>query len=190
MIALVPMIALALGSCGGSSNKDAVETADSINTNADTSTSRMGDSTGIAEADSKFATEAANAGMAEIALSDLALKKATNADVKAFAQQMITDHKAAAEKLKALATAKNITLPAVTGEEEQKTAADLQTKAGAEFDKAYVDIMVKDHDKAVSLFEDGSKNCVDADLKAFATETLPTLKAHQEHIKTIKDKMK
>ncbi|MBE9584149.1 DUF4142 domain-containing protein [Mucilaginibacter sp. JRF] len=174
-----------------SGNKDAVETADSLNTSTDTSTSASdADSGTIADIDSKFSTEAANAGMTEIALSELATKKSTNADVKAFAAAMIKDHKAANEKLKALATVKNITLPAVVGEDEQKVAADLSAKAGAEFDKAYVDEMVKDHDKAVSLFEDASKNAKDADLKAFATETLPKLKAHQEHIKAIKDKLK
>lgn len=193
-LSLVMMMALGaftFQACQNSGSKDAVETADSLNTNTDTSTSASdADSGTIADVDSKFSTEAANAGMAEVALSELAQKKSTNADVKAFAAAMIKDHSAANEKLKALATVKNITLPAVVGEEEQKVAADLSTKAGAEFDKAYVDQMVKDHDKAVSLFEDGSKNAKDADLKAFATETLPKLKAHQEHIKAIKDKLK
>lgn len=193
-LSLVMMMALGaftFQACQNSGSKDAVETADSLNTNSDTSTSASeADSGAIADVDSKFATEAANSGMAEVALSELATKKSTNADVKAFAAAMLKDHPKANEELKAIATAKNITLPAVVGEEEQKVAADLSTKAGAEFDKAYIDQMVKDHDKAVTLFEDASKNVKDADLKAFATKTLPVLKAHQEHIKTLKDKVK
>lgn len=61
---------------------------------------------------------------------------------------------------------------------------------GADFDKAYAEQMVKDHDKTVALFEDAAKNAVDADLKAFANKTLPTLKAHQAHAKAINDKLK
>lgn len=191
LVTLMALGAFTFQACQNSGSKDAVETADSLNTSTDTSTSASAAYSGtIADEDSKFSTEAANAGMSEVALSEMALKKSTNADVKAFAEGMIKDHKAANEKLKALATAKNITLPAVVGEEEQKVAAELSTKAGAEFDKAYVDQMVKDHDKAVSLFEDASKNVKDADLKAFAIETLPKLKAHHEHIKAIEDKMK
>ena len=46
------------------------------------------------------------------------------------------------------------------------------------------------HKKAVKLFEDASLNCKDADLKAFATKTLPTLKMHLDSIQAIHDKMK
>lgn len=68
--------------------------------------------------------------------------------------------------------------------------ADLQTKSGAEFDKDYVDVMVKDHKKAVDLFEKASKDAKDAEMKAFATETLPTLKSHLQAIETIEKGIK
>ncbi|RYF79086.1 MAG: DUF4142 domain-containing protein, partial [Chitinophagaceae bacterium] len=171
--------------------KDTVETADSVNAEMDTTTSAVEDgAAGVAEVDAKFAVDAANGGMAEVALSNLAFQNATNAQVKSFADMMIADHGKANEDLTHLAVAKQITLPAAPGEPEQKTAADLGQKTGADFDKTYVDIMVKDHDKTVALFEDASKNLVDAELKAFVNKTLPTLKAHQAHAHELQKKLK
>ncbi|RYE27775.1 MAG: DUF4142 domain-containing protein, partial [Sphingobacteriaceae bacterium] len=92
-------------------------------------------------------------------------------------------------KLMALAKQKNVTLPAAISNEEQKIADDLSKKSGKDFDKAYVEAMVKDHDKDVKLFTDASTDLKDADLKSFATTTLPTLKMHQTMIKAIDKKM-
>ncbi|MEO6150396.1 MAG: DUF4142 domain-containing protein [Mucilaginibacter sp.] len=171
--------------------KDSVETADSVNAEMDTTDKAVKEgSSGIAEYDAKFAVDAANGGMAEVALSKLAGDKATNADVKSFAAMMINDHTKANEELMAMAGSKNIMLPSAPGEEQQKTAADLGAKTGVDFDKDYVDIMVKDHDKTVDMFEDAAKNAVDPDLKAFVNKTLPALKAHQAHAHALQDKMK
>lgn len=190
----VALSLFALQSCGGGANKDSKETADSINEaktpeniddNPTTATP-----VAVNEDDAKFVTEAANGGMAEVELGQLAQQKAQHADVKAFGEMMIKDHSKANDELKALAQAKNITLPATLGEEPQKVKDELSKKSGAEFDKAYIDDMVKDHEKDIKLFEDASKNLKDADLKAFADKTLPTLRTHLEHCKSIKDKLK
>jgi len=103
---------------------------------------------------------------------------------------MVTDHTKAGDELAALAKTKNITLPAAPDADAQKKADDLSKKSGKAFDKAYVDAMVDGHESAVKLFTDASQNCKDADLKAFATKTLPTLKMHLDSIKAIKASMK
>lgn len=193
IMAVTAFAAIALYACGNSGSKDTVETADSVNEATDSSTAANADTASAAateDYDSKFAVDAANGGMAEVALGNLAEQKATNADVKAFAAQMVKDHSKANTELTAWATANNVTLPAAPGEENQKIAADLGKKMGADFDKGYVDQMVTDHDKTVAMFEDAAENAKNADLKAWAAKTLPVLKAHQQHIKTIKDKMK
>ncbi|GAA4329981.1 DUF4142 domain-containing protein [Mucilaginibacter gynuensis] len=185
---MIALAALAFQACNNSA-KDSKETADSVNEVKDTTTTGA---TGIAvdEGDAKFTTTAASDGMAEIALAKLAQEKSTNTDVKSFAAMMITDHEKAAAELSAIAETKNITLPSAPTEEQQKMQADLTAKKGADFDKAYIDGMVKAHENAVSLFDDASKNCKDADLKAFATKTLPTLKAHETHVKSVQKKLK
>ena len=103
---------------------------------------------------------------------------------------MITDHGKANDELKAIATAKNITLPDSVDSDHQKKMADLSKKSGADFDKAYVDAMVDGHKKTLDLMKDAAKNCKDADLKAFAAKTAPTVQMHLDAINKIKDGMK
>ena len=189
-LSLMMMIALAacmFQACSG--NKDSAETADSINAERDSANAVEA---GVAadEGDAKFAVDAANGGMAEVALGKLAEGKAVNAKVKEFAAMMVADHTKANDELMALAQSKNITLPQAVSTEKQAVMDELTKKSGNDFDKAYVDQMVDDHKKTISLFEDASKNAKDADIKAFVDKTLPTLRTHLEHVNAIHDSMK
>jgi putative membrane protein len=140
--------------------------------------------------DDSFLMKAAQGGMAEVELGKLAAEKSTNAEVKKFAQMMVEDHSNANTELKALATKKGVTLPTDVGSEHKATMEKLKALSGAEFDKAYVAAMVEDHKKDVAEFEKQSTGATDADVKAFATKTLPTLKKHLEMIQAIQGKMK
>ncbi|GAA4454920.1 hypothetical protein GCM10023189_22070 [Nibrella saemangeumensis] len=142
------------------------------------------------EDDSEFAVKAASGGMMEVELGTLAQQKAQNARVKEFARMMVDDHTKANNELKALAAQKNMTLPTTMGNDHQKHVDDLRSKSGADFDRAYMDLMVEDHDEDIELFEKMSNNAKDADVKAFAAKTLPTLRKHHESAKSIKDGMK
>lgn len=137
-----------------------------------------------------FWNEAAAGGMAEVELGKIAATKAQNADVKRFAQMMVDDHSKANEELKSLAAKKNISLPTAVDAKHKSTIDRLQGLSGAAFDRAYVDDMVEDHEADVQAFEKQSKDNPDADVKAFAAKTLPTLRKHLEEIKAIKAKMK
>lgn len=176
-------IAAMLWGCGTSNSTDSTEAADSANEAMTDNAQATGTATAVAEEDSKFAVDAANGGMAEVQLGELAQNKGTDPKVKEFAKMMVTDHTKANDELKALAASKNITLPASPSEDKQKTSTDLSSKSGKDFDKAYIDQMVKDHEKTVKLFEDGQKNVKDAEIKAFIDKTLPVLKTHLDHAK-------
>lgn len=189
-LSVMMMIALAacmFQACSG--NKDSTETADSVNAERDSANAVEA---GVAadEGDAKFAVDAANGGMAEVALGKLAQGKAVNAKVKEFAAMMVADHTKANDELMALAQAKNITLPQAVSTEKQAVMDDLTKKSGSEFDKAYVDQMIDDHKKTISMYEDASKNLKDADMKAFVDGKLPTVKKHLEHVTAIHDSMK
>ncbi|WP_214072899.1 DUF4142 domain-containing protein [Mucilaginibacter sp. dw_454] len=172
-----------------STTKDSTAEADSVNKVKDTTTTAK---TGIAVVadDAKFAVDAANGGMTEIELSKLATTKATNADLKKFADMMIMDHSKAGDELMAIAKTKNITLPDSVNTDSKKAIADLSAKTGADFDKAYTDKMVADHKATVDMFEKASKNLKDSDLKAFVDKTIPTIKGHLDNINKIKAGMK
>jgi putative membrane protein len=175
--------------CNNAGKTDSKENADSANTVKDTSTSGT---TGIAvdKGDAKFAVDAANGGLTEVAAAKIAEQKATNPKVKGFADMMVTDHGKANEALIAIAKTKNITLPAAPSADKQGELDELSKKSASDFDKVYVDAMVDGHKKAIALFEDAAKNCKDADLKAFAAKTLPTIKGHLVAIEAIQRDIK
>ena len=147
-------------------------------------------SSATATSDPDFIKEAGMGGMAEVELGKLAATKATNPEVKKFAQMMVTDHSKANDELKALAAKKGITLPAELDSSHKSTIDGLKSKTGADFDKEYVEDMVDDHEKDVDAFADKAKNATDPDIKAFAEKTLPTLRKHLDAIKAIQAKMK
>lgn len=181
---------LALQSCGNG-QKDTKQTADSLNKTKDTTSNAM--NTGgisVASDDAKFATDAASGGMAEVSLAKLALTKTANAQIKDFADMMVKDHGKANDELMAIAKTKNITLPTEPDSTHLKKAAELEKLKGKDFDKAYVDAMVDGHKKTLELMQNEAKNAKDADLKAFATKTAPTVKMHLDMINKIYDSMK
>lgn len=136
-----------------------------------------------------FMKAAAQGGMAEVEMGKLAASKAQNAEVKKFGQMMVTDHGKANTELMALAVKKNVNLPADLGA-HRSTIEDLKQLTGAEFDKAYVEAMVDDHEADVAAFQKQADNAADADVKAFAAKTLPVLKMHLDMIKAIQAKIK
>ena len=182
--------ALAFQSCN-SGTKDAKETADSLNKTKDTTSNVMATG-GIAvePSDAEFATKAAVGGMAEVELGKMALTKATNTQLKEFAEMMVSDHGKANEELMLIAKKKNITLPAAVDEDHQKKMNDLSKKSGKDFDKAYAEAMVDGHKSTLKLMQDESKDGKDADIKAFASKTTPVVQAHLDMINKIHDSMK
>jgi putative membrane protein len=139
-----------------------------------------GTMTNMSTEDKEFVVEAGMGGLAEVQMGNVALQNAQSADVKAFAQRMVTDHSKANEELKQLATAKGLALAAELAGEHQKALEHLTTLTGAEFDKAYMKHMVEDHNQDVTAFQNAAAIATDADVKAWAAKTLPTLQEHKK----------
>lgn len=130
--------------------------------------------------DSQFATKAASGGLAEVQLGHLAVKNASNPDVKAFGQKMIDDHSKANTQLQEIAGRDNITLPTSMDAKDQAAYDRLSKLTGPAFDRAYMKDMVSDHRKDISEFQKEANSAQNSDIKNFASHTLPTL---QEHLK-------
>ena len=168
--------------------KDSVEQADSANKANMEDTARNGVVTD--EATTDFLVKAADGGMAEVELGGLGQQKATNAKVKDFAAMMVHDHTMANDQVKTLASQRNVTLPATVSDENMKKKDDLSKKSGKDFDKAYMDAMVSDHEKTIDLFKSGAEKSNDADVKTFANNTLPKLQQHLDAAKEIQKTLK
>ncbi len=142
------------------------------------------------EDDAKFAIAAADGGMLEVKLGELASTNASSKAVKDFGENMVKDHSKANDELKALAQQKNITLPMALSDDKQKDFDDLAKKKGKEFDKAYASYMVDDHKEDIDEFEKAAKNCKDPDVKSWADGKVPTLQHHLEMAQSVKDATK
>jgi len=139
--------------------------------------------------DKTFAAEAAQGGKMEIDLGRYMEEHGHNVKVREFGHRMVTDHTAADTKLRAAATRSTVQLPAAAGAEDKETLSELSKLKGAALDRAYIDDMVKDHQKDVQLFQREAQSGTNPQLKSFAQDTLPTLQQHlsqaQEPRKTV-----
>jgi putative membrane protein len=127
-----------------------------------------------------FVNKVAISDMFEIQSSQLALSKQADADTKPFAEKMVQDHQKTSSELKAVVGGSmvKLTLPTAMDSEHQKMLDDLKAKSGNEFDQSYDQIQVKAHRDAVALFEAYGKGGDNAELKSWASKTLPHLKEH------------
>jgi putative membrane protein len=129
-------------------------------------------------ADAHFAKAAAQGGMAEIQLGKLAADRGSNAMVKAFGERMVTQHGAAADQLKAAAEQAHIVLPTAVSSKDQQTYDRLARLTGSDFDRAYADDMVQDHEKDVHEFQNEANNGKNSGIRAFAAQTTPMIQQH------------
>ncbi len=183
LIGAFAMFAL-LTACNDSEKTDKTET-DSKEIAKDANDKKF-DSTNI-ESDTKFAVNAADVGMMEVMAGKLALTNGSAAVVKDLGKMMIADHTKAGDELKGVAAKKNISLPSTLGEDHQKKYDDLAKKKGADFDKAYTEMMVDGHKDTIDSFEKEADKGNDPDLKSWAANTLPGLKHHLEMAQAAKD---
>ncbi len=139
----------------------------------------------MSAADKMFVTNAASGGMLEVQLGQLAQSKGSSDFVKQFGQKMVDDHTKANDQLKDLAQKDSITLPTALLPKDQATYDKFSKLSGAAFDSAYTRDMVMDHKKDVADFKKEAASGKNPDVKAFASQTLPTL---QEHLKIIQTK--
>ena len=174
LLALAPAFAQAPTTSTTSKSKTTHHAATSTGTTGGTTSS------GLSSADRKFITSAAQGGMLEVELGKIAAQKASNAYVKTFGQRMVDDHSKANDQLKQLASQKGVTLSDKLSPAKQKDVDKYNKLSGAAFDRSYISHMVADHKQDVAEFQKESKNGKDADVKSWASTTLPTL---QDHLK-------
>jgi len=134
--------------------------------------------TGLLQGDRDFLNKAAQGNQMEVKAGKLAATRALDPAVKSFGTQMVSDHTAANEALKTLADSKQMPLSDQLSPEDQTLLGKLEGLNGTEFDKTYAQMMVKDHTTDISEFEKAFKKAKDPDVKAYAQQTLPTLRHH------------
>jgi putative membrane protein len=135
--------------------------------------------------DATFVMEAASGGMAEVALGKIAETQARNADVKKFAEMLVTDHTKANEALKKAAKDAGIDVPDEMNKEDQKVVDRFKNYKGSNFDQDYMKHMLSDHVKDIAAFKRASKEAKNPKIKDFAAKSLPILQAHLDAARKI-----
>ena len=177
--ASTPSTGSSTGATANTSRSSATGTtssARSSGTGASSSSSSSSDK--LARADRKFVEDAAEGGMAEVQLGQLAAQKGESDQVKQFGQKMVDDHTKANDQLKQVASSTGITLPTELKSADKREMDRLSKLSGANFDREYMKHMVSDHKKDVKEFQKEAKSGKDADVKGFASQTVPTLEQH------------
>ena len=184
-----------ISSCSSSKTEN-TEAAETEKVTADQITSPTADTEDTVDAEKAivsdtitFAVVAASSSLLEIRSSEQALSKATNQEVKNFAQQMITEHQKGYQDLKMMQNAKNQTVSTELLPKHQRWYSKLMAEDPKEFDDEYMELLVEAHREAVELFDNAARGHQDNELRAYAEKTLPNLRMHLETAKRIGDKV-
>jgi putative membrane protein len=178
-IALVALIAGGL--CLGASVR-AAQKKEETKPSPSASTSKSPATAALSEKDKSFMKDAAKGGMMEVDMGKMAQQKGKSADVKKIGGTMVADHTKANNELMGIAKKKGVDLS------KEKPAA--HSMGDANFDKDYINMMVKDHEKDLSAFQAEAKNGSDADVKGFASKTSAVIKKHLDMVKAAQAKLK
>jgi len=138
--------------------------------------------TPISMADTNFILAAAQGGMTEVRLGELASTNGVREGVKDFGRMMVKDHTAINNDLKALAAQKGVTLPDSLDAKHKAMVDKMAVLTGSEFDDAYIKAMIKVHQKDARAFKAESAATQDADIKSFLDKSIPVVEAHLTHI--------
>ncbi|HVL58023.1 MAG TPA: DUF4142 domain-containing protein [Burkholderiaceae bacterium] len=141
-------------------------------------TTQPGDGAELAQADRRFVEEAARSGTAEVLASQMALHRASSPAVQQFAQRMIADHAMINDQLRMLAQSRGIELPARLDDRRARQLEQLNTVMGPPFDRMFVELQVRGHQKAVELFRQQAEQGRDPQLRQLAQTGLPALQQH------------
>lgn len=187
-IALAFGSGLALAQTSGSSGQPGSTTGSSMTGGQSAPAAQPGAGTRNAETrkddklsrtDRKFIEDAAESGMFEVQVAQLAASKAKDPAVKDFANKLVQDHQQANNELVQLANAKHVELPAAPDRGKRHATEKLGKMSGADFDKHFVqEVGLKDHEKDIKKFEKAAEKVTDPDLKAWVQKTLPHLREH------------
>ncbi len=128
-----------------------------------------------------FLKDAIEGNSAEIALAQVAERKAQNQELKQYAQMLRQEHSQANQQLQPLAQKHGLSVNQTLDSKHQKKLDKMQALSGAEFDREYATAMLKDHHKTIAKYEAASRNIQDPDVQHYVQTTLPKLRQHLQH---------
>lgn len=140
--------------------------------------------------ESEFLVKSFEAGMYEIELAQSAEKHSASPTIKELAAQLIADHKAFNSQMQTVAFNADLKLPGGIDSEHAKDLTDLEKTEAKDYDKKFMDLVVKGHEKSVEGYTNATKELANNETKSYAAATLPKIQGHLAMAKKIQDGMK
>lgn len=165
---------LALAACSDSSGSSMDGILNPFSGSASTGSA----SSSLTAADTGFVMEAAQGGVAEVQLGELAQRKASSQAVRDFGRTMVTQHSQANRELTSIASSKGLTAPTAPDPGRKAVSTALESLSGPAFDQQYVQQQLADHEVQLSLFQNEAQRGQDPDLRAFAERYTPVIRQH------------
>jgi putative membrane protein len=190
-VQLIVITALMLTASCQSSSSDKNKSDSMANAGTDTTKNASASSpSNTPSDDSSFMIKAADGGALEVALGHLAESKGRDTAVKHFGREMVHDHGAMGEHLKQLASSKQITIPGTLSDESKDKVQKMQQLQGADFDKAYIDAMVKAHQHDLDAFNKEVAQGSDTSITSFFKQYIPMVQMHLQMAQSIQSTLK
>lgn len=195
LTAIIAGLAIFFAACNSKSGSSDTTVTDTLKANTTDNSQNMPSDTNNGNSNSKtgnsneFASKAAIGGMTEVELGKLAQSNSKNKDIIDYGKMLEKDHSDANDKLRSIAASENISLPTAMDEEHSMHVSDMRAKSGNDFDKAFIAMMLDDHEKDIAEFKTAASSNPNEKIKDFAAKTLPTLQKHLDRAKAIKGKM-
>jgi putative membrane protein len=162
----------------GNATDNSAGTADSLSNKVDAARDKV----------AQFINQAALTSHTQVEASRIVSQQAKNNYVKSFAAMVVDDHSKPDAELQRLASAKQIKLDsAATNKDRDEKVKQLSTVTGEELESVYIQMMIREYEQAVSLYEDGDKS-KDPEVKAYADQYLPMLKLHLKSVSSLNKK--
>jgi putative membrane protein len=159
--------------------------------NADRTPTAPGATTQLSKQDTDFLHDAAQTGMAEVRLGQVATKQGTSDDVRKFAQRMIDDHNKLNGQLTHFAQQRHgVVMPQEVDKKQQRDIDRLSQETGAKFDREYIARMIQDHEADLKEFTKQAKDGKDPELKQLAASAIPILQEHLTQAREIESRLK
>jgi putative membrane protein len=135
--------------------------------------------------DKAFLRKAAEGGMAEVQLGQLAQQKASSQDVRQFGEKMVQDHSQLDQQLKPIAEQQGVRPPKALSKKDEATLRKLEGLSGQQFDHAYIEAMLKDHKKDLKEFKETANRTQNPQLKDAAQRGAQVIESHLQDIQQI-----
>lgn len=171
-------------SSSGGSSYDSSTTSSGSGSSAMSSSSSSGR---LGWMDRRFVSKAADSGMEEVQLATLASQRATNTEVRSFAEKLLQDHQQVNSELKQIASSRNVKLDDDEGKD--RAYKRLSKQSGSEFDREFVEHMIDEHEKDIKLFEKASTEARDQEVRSFASKNLAHLREHLQTAQSLRQSL-